>query len=340
MRSNARPHRRRPGGASDSAANDVSYTVDNLGEDLTMTDQNGSTHAYAITLGRETADAVTTLGSGVDGAVRRLTYSFNDAGLPYQQTSYSAASGGSVVNQEEDIYNGLWQLITQYQAASGSVSGGTPAVGYNYNVMSDGQNNSKLESTVYPNGRILDTDYSPNQEPVTGIAVSGTTATVATAVAHGLSTGATVTIAGASHPALDGTFTITVTNSTHFTYTFTGSASTDSSADLTETPVSLDSTISRPDGLQDHAGSAAGTVLQGYTYLGLSTIVQEVDGNGTEMTYIAPTPHAHAVGPADDHRQRRRTLHRPGPLRPGRLPELVQHQHRRADARAMKKEGP
>ncbi len=191
--------------------------------------------------------------------------------------------------QQQEAYNGLQQLITQYQSVSGSVNTSTtPSVQYNYNVMGDGQNNSKLRSIAYPNGRIVDYDYSSNQEPVTSISVSGTTATVTTAAAHGLSTGATVTMAGASHAALDGTFTITVTNSTHFTYTFTGSASTDSSSDITETPVSLDSTISRPDGLQDHAGSAAGTVLQSDLYLGLGTIVQENDGNGTELTYIAP----------------------------------------------------
>ncbi len=64
-------------------------------------------------------------------------------------------------------------------------------------------------------------------------------------------------IEGASHAALDGTFTITVLTSTTFTYTFSGSASTDSSSDITETPWGLDAAISRPDGLQDHAGSAA-----------------------------------------------------------------------------------
>ncbi|HEX4123829.1 MAG TPA: hypothetical protein VHY37_03820 [Tepidisphaeraceae bacterium] len=105
-------------GTSSSAQQTYGYSL--LGDTLSFTDQNGTTHTYTLDrLGRETADAVTTLGAGVDGAVRRLTYSFNDAGLPYQQTSYSAASGGSVVNQEEDIYNGLWQLITQYQAAGG-----------------------------------------------------------------------------------------------------------------------------------------------------------------------------------------------------------------------------
>jgi hypothetical protein len=217
-----------------------------------------------------------------------------DAGLPYyQQTSYSSANlGGSIVNQEEDLYNGLQQLTTQYQSHVGGVTSSTPAVGYNYNDMADGLNNSNLDSIVYPNGRIVDYDHGQNQDPVTEITVSGTTATVTTAVAHDLSSGASVDIQGSSQAALDGVHTITVTGSDTFTFTFSGSASSDtSSSDMTEVPTdNLDFVIGRPDGLQDHGGSAAGTVLQSYTYLGLGTIVQENDGNGTEMSYIAPTP--------------------------------------------------
>jgi hypothetical protein len=48
---------------------------------------------------------------------------------PYLYTSYNAVSGGSVVNQVEDVYNGLGQLITEYQAASGAVNtSSTPSV--------------------------------------------------------------------------------------------------------------------------------------------------------------------------------------------------------------------
>ena len=46
-----------------------------------------------------------------------------------------------------------------------------------------------------------------------------TTATLTTAIAHGLSTGAVVTILGASPAAYNGTFSITVTGTTTFTYT-------------------------------------------------------------------------------------------------------------------------
>ena len=50
-------------------------------------------------LGRQTADAITTLGSGVDGLVRRHTTAYDTGLRPYLFTSYDAASGGSIVNQ-------------------------------------------------------------------------------------------------------------------------------------------------------------------------------------------------------------------------------------------------
>ena len=283
-------------GTTSSTEQTLSYNLQ--GETTSFKDQDGNVHQYTIDpLGRETADSVTTLGSGVDGTVRQLAYAYNDAGLMYQETSYASSTGGTVVNQEQDAYNGFQQLITQYQSVSGAVNTSTtPAVGYNYNADADGENNSKLESEVYPNGRVEDYDYGQGQEPVTGISVSGTTATVTTAVANGLSTGTQVDIEGSSVSALDGLHTITYVNSTHFTFPVPTSTSSDTaSTDMTEVPTnSLDFTISRPDGIQDHGGSAAGTVVQSDTFLGLSTIVQETNGNNTELTYIqqspAPTP--------------------------------------------------
>jgi hypothetical protein len=70
---------------------------------LTATDRNGTTHSYSYdVLGRQAADAVTTLGSGVDGSVRRLATAYDGQGNASLLTSYDAASGGSVVNQVDD----------------------------------------------------------------------------------------------------------------------------------------------------------------------------------------------------------------------------------------------
>jgi len=55
-------------------------------------------------------------------------------------------------------------------------------------------------------------------QTISSITVSGITATLTTAVAHGLSTGSTVSITGATPAGFNGVYTITVLNSTTFTY--------------------------------------------------------------------------------------------------------------------------
>src|SRR5207247_2375648 len=104
------------GAASTSSSDDVSYTYDNLAEILTRTDQNASVHTYSFDpLARMTLDSVGTLGTGVDGAIRALGFSYTALGLGYQQTSYSDSSATTVVNQVQDAYNGLNQLTAEYQ---------------------------------------------------------------------------------------------------------------------------------------------------------------------------------------------------------------------------------
>jgi RHS repeat-associated protein len=201
------------GTASTSASSDVSYSYDALGEKIGMTDQNGTTHQYNYdSLGRQTLDAVTTLGTGVDGSVLALGTTYNAQGLPFQETSYSDSAATTVVNQDEDVYNGLGQLTGEYQSVSGAVTvGTTPEVQYGYSNLGLG---SRLTSMTYPNGRVLDYAYA-----------SG-----------------------------------------------------------------IDYYIGRVSGIFDAGGSDAG-LLQVYnfssTYLGLDTIVTELDGNGvTETTTL------------------------------------------------------
>ncbi len=137
------------------------YTYDALGDVLTATDPNGTTHTYSYdVLGRRVSDAVTTLGSGVNGDVRRITTAYDPLGNAYLTTSYDAVTGGSIVNQVEDTFNGLGQLTGEYQALTGAVNlSTTPEVQYAYTEMSSGQNNSRLTSMTYPDGRVLDYVY-------------------------------------------------------------------------------------------------------------------------------------------------------------------------------------
>ena len=200
-------------------------------------------------LGRQTADAVTTLGSGVNGTVRRLTTAYNSDDPPYLYTSYNAAVGGTIVNQVEDVYDGLGQLTGEYQEQAGAVNTSTSAeVQYAYTQMSGGQNNSRLTQMVYPNGRTIDDvlQHRPGQ------------------------------------------------------------------------------LISRLSAIADDNGGSPGTTLEGYSYLGLDTIVQYAHPeDGINLTYIQQT------GEHQPHHRRRRPVHRPGPLRPRGRPGLVEPDDRR-----------
>jgi RHS repeat-associated protein len=129
-----------------------SYTYNAQADVATLSDRNGSQHSFSYdVLGRQTKDAVTTLGTNVDPAVQRLETAYDTGGRAYLFSSYSASSGGTLVNQVQRAYNGLGQLTNEYQSHSGAVVvGTTPQVQYAYSVMAGG-NHSRLTSMTYPN---------------------------------------------------------------------------------------------------------------------------------------------------------------------------------------------
>jgi YD repeat-containing protein len=118
----------------------TTVSVDALGDTLTSTDPNGTTHTYTYdVLGQETEDDVTTLGSGVDGTVRAITTTYTTLRDPELITSLN--SSGGVVNQVENMYDGLDDLIQQYQSVSGAVNtSSTPSVQYDYTDLGSGNN--------------------------------------------------------------------------------------------------------------------------------------------------------------------------------------------------------
>ena len=120
-------------------------------------------HSYTHDLlGRQTADRITTLASGVDGAVLRISKTFEVRGNPQNISSYDNATVGSgnIVNDVQLAYNSYWQLLADYQSHSGAVNvSTTPKVQYAY---ADGSANTvRPVSLTYPNGRVLNYDYGP-----------------------------------------------------------------------------------------------------------------------------------------------------------------------------------
>jgi RHS repeat-associated protein len=153
------------GAASTSASEQNSFSYNALGQARTRTDQNATVQTYSYdVLGRLTANSAAVASGNpqnVNTSVLRLETAYNTAGQAYLFTSYNAASAGSVVNQVQRAYNGLGQLITEYQAHGGSVNTSTsPKVQYAYSEMASSANHSRLQSMTYPNGRTLRYEYS------------------------------------------------------------------------------------------------------------------------------------------------------------------------------------
>jgi hypothetical protein len=124
-------------------------------------DQNGTVHDYDYDkLGRKTQDRVTTLGAGVDGAVRRIATTYEVRGMAQNITSYDNATvgSGSVVNDVMMAYNSFGQLTADYQSHTGAVNtGSTPKTQYAY--ANGSANQTRPMSMKYPNGRVLNYDY-------------------------------------------------------------------------------------------------------------------------------------------------------------------------------------
>ncbi|MDP1797697.1 MAG: hypothetical protein Q8K78_09460, partial [Planctomycetaceae bacterium] len=139
----------------------IAFTYNRQQQVTTVTDQQGTVHSYDFDkLSRQTQDRVTTLGSGVDNAVRRIATTYEVRGMKETITSYdnSAVGSGSVLNQSRFEYNAFGQLVTEYQSHSGTVNVSTsPQVQYTF---ADGASNTiRPTGMVYPNGRVLTYDY-------------------------------------------------------------------------------------------------------------------------------------------------------------------------------------
>jgi RHS repeat-associated protein len=148
-------------GDTGPAPDQVTMTYNRLGQFKTKQDQMGSLRMLQYDkLGRLQHDAVTTLGAGVDGAVRRISYSYDVRGMALKITSYDNATvgTGSIVNENQNAYDGFGLLTTDYQSHSGAVNTSTsPKVQY---AMSDGSSNhARLTALIYPDGRVLSSDY-------------------------------------------------------------------------------------------------------------------------------------------------------------------------------------
>ena len=168
-------------GLPSAAERDV-YTTNALGERTSFTDRAGTTHSYLYDVtGRQTTDAVTALGTSVDGGVRRIESAYDTLGRVTSVTSFNAVTGGTAMNQVARAYNGFGQLASEWQSHTGLVNQSTtPRVQYAYSLGASG-NHSRLTGVTYPDGYAVSYTYSGIDDAVsrltslTGLPATGST---------------------------------------------------------------------------------------------------------------------------------------------------------------------
>ena len=143
-----------------SAGEQETYLVNALGDRIRFTDRNGTVHSYGYdVVGRQLSDVVSTIGTNIDGTVRRIEVAYDGAGLAAEFTSYGAVSGGSVVNQVGRVFNGFGQLTIELQSHTGAIDlASTPKVSYGYS-LTNGGNHSRPTSLSYPDGFVVGYGY-------------------------------------------------------------------------------------------------------------------------------------------------------------------------------------
>lgn len=153
------------GAPSTTTAGQNQFTYNAAGQVLSKLDQNGTPHTYSYdVLGRQILDFVNIpTGSAVDRTVQSIGTTYDTQGNIQTITSYSTTTpdAAHIVNQIQRQYNGLGQLIQEWQSVSGPVNTDptlgtvTPSVQYSYDLAIGG----RLSTMTYPNGRVLTYNY-------------------------------------------------------------------------------------------------------------------------------------------------------------------------------------
>ncbi len=152
------------GAAGSTSAYKVIYSYDRAGQMLTMTDQNGTVHAYSYNArGQLTVDEITSFGTDIDDAIDAIVTTYDDLGRRSKVTSYNDYAGTpAVVNEVAFIYDDgdLGVLTEVRQQHDGVTSGGSPTVTYTYDTDAMGSGNlQRLLSVEYPSGFTPSMDY-------------------------------------------------------------------------------------------------------------------------------------------------------------------------------------
>jgi RHS repeat-associated protein len=154
------------GNGTDGVYDRIEYTYDYASRRSTMKDQRGLVRTFTYdSAGRFSADSVTTLPSGVDGAVLRQGMTYDTVSRRKAVTSYSDAAGTTVSNQVKYTYGNLGQAVKREDSHAGAVvSGTTPSVQAAWTDGGPGTSGGagkyvRPVSVTYPNARVVYFNY-------------------------------------------------------------------------------------------------------------------------------------------------------------------------------------
>lgn len=146
---------------SPTGTDQVKFEYNRQGQVTKRTDQAGTVHVYEYDkLARLLHDRVTTLGTNINGAVRRISRTYEVRGLPSKVSSIDSATvgSGSTINEVQYDYNDFGQVTSEWQDQVGAVNtGSSPRVQYAYS--NGAANHLRLDSLTYPNGRVISYSY-------------------------------------------------------------------------------------------------------------------------------------------------------------------------------------
>lgn len=142
----------------------------------------------------------------------QFLYAVNGADFPeiFDGTNWQKLSGLMPQPISSITHNGATATVTTtipHNLPNGAIIGVSGVVPSNYN-------GAFIITVISP----IAFTYNTNIPAINSITASGTTATLTTISAHGLSTGNSVTVSGAQSGEYNGTYNVTVTSTTTFTY--------------------------------------------------------------------------------------------------------------------------
>lgn len=118
--------------------------------------------------GRQTHRRVTTVGSGIDNAVLRISATYDSLGRRSLVTQYSNATvgSGSVTDEVKFTYDDWGNVEKFEQDRDSAVSGGGNdyEVSYTYAKATDGRNTVRRTSMTLPSGNVIDYTYSSTSD--------------------------------------------------------------------------------------------------------------------------------------------------------------------------------